>query len=269
MALDGHALGARVVRRRRARVRARARGRLLPAGRQPARVPQRRRRDRARDLRVAPSYAAVTRRGRRRRRRDEDRRRARRRRARARSSRARRIPTGARSAAADAVLADCRALAAELGDGAAAAGTRRLRAGRPGRARAQRARRSTGATPTCSATFDGGRVRRARGGARRGALRRRARRARLPLRQRRLGDQPLPGRPAASRALGVRGSAIGTGAPLVERWSSGLALARRTRARVGARRRSPIPPPPRWSRTPRGGSAWRSRRSSTRSTPAR
>jgi predicted NBD/HSP70 family sugar kinase len=28
--------------------------------------------------------------------------------------------------------------------------------------------------------------------------------------------------------LGVRGSAIGTGAPLVERWSSGLALARRT-----------------------------------------
>jgi glucokinase len=29
--------------------------------------------------------------------------------------------------------------------------------------------------------------------------------------------------------LGVRGSAIGTGAPLVERWSSGLALARRTR----------------------------------------
>jgi glucokinase len=32
------------------------------------------------------------------------------------------------------------------------------------------------------------------------------------------------GRPRA----GVRGSAIGTGAPLVERWSSGLALARRT-----------------------------------------
>jgi glucokinase len=31
--------------------------------------------------------------------------------------------------------------------------------------------------------------------------------------------------------LGVRGSAIGTGAPLVERWSSGLALARRTRHR--------------------------------------
>jgi glucokinase len=28
--------------------------------------------------------------------------------------------------------------------------------------------------------------------------------------------------------LGVRGSAIGTGAPLVERWSGGLALARRT-----------------------------------------
>ena len=39
--------------------------------------------------------------------------------------------------------------------------------------------------------------------------------------------------------LGVRGSAIGTGAPLVERWSGGLALARRTGPRVrrgGARR---------------------------------
>jgi glucokinase len=31
-----------------------------------------------------------------------------------------------------------------------------------------------------------------------------------------------------SPRLGVRGSAIGTGAPLVERWSSGLALARRS-----------------------------------------
>jgi glucokinase len=33
---------------------------------------------------------------------------------------------------------------------------------------------------------------------------------------------------AGEPRLGVRGSAIGTGAPLVERWSSGLALARRT-----------------------------------------
>jgi glucokinase len=33
---------------------------------------------------------------------------------------------------------------------------------------------------------------------------------------------------AGSPRVGVRGSAIGTGAPLVERWSSGLALARRS-----------------------------------------
>jgi glucokinase len=33
---------------------------------------------------------------------------------------------------------------------------------------------------------------------------------------------------AGEPRLGVRGSAIGTGAPLVERWSSGLALERRT-----------------------------------------
>ena len=56
----GDALGAGLVRRRRARVRARARGRLLPAGRQPARVPQRRRRDRARDLRHRAELPAVT-----------------------------------------------------------------------------------------------------------------------------------------------------------------------------------------------------------------
>jgi glucokinase len=39
----------------------------------------------------------------------------------------------------------------------------------------------------------------------------------------------IDGRPR----LGVRGSAIGTGAPLVEQWSSGLALARRTGHRTG------------------------------------
>ena len=73
------------------------------------------------------------------------------------------------------------------------------------------------------------------------------------------------GRPRA----GVHGSAIGTGAPLVERWSGGLALARRSghaTAGGGAGRPGRARP---WSRTRRGASAPCSRRSSTRSTPAR
>ena len=53
---------------------------------------------------------------------------------------------------------------------------------------------------------------------------------------------------------GVRGSAIGTGAPLVEQWSSGLALARRTGHATRRGRRSPTRPPRRWWRRARGGS---------------
>ena len=69
--------------------------------------------------------------------------------------------------------------------------------------------------------------------------------------------------------LGVRGSAIGTGAPLVERVVERPRARAPHRARDAPRRRSPIRPRPRSSRTPRGGSAWCSPRSSTRSTPAR
>ena len=42
--------------------------------------------------------------------------------------------------------------------------------------------------------------------------------------------------------LGVRGSAIGTGAPLVERWSGGLALARRTAEEEDVTDKHPITP---------------------------
>src|SRR4051794_25100709 len=113
-------MGAGLVRRRRARVRARARGRLLPAGREPSRVPQRRRHYRARDLRDRPQLPAVTvalgldvgatkiaaarveleHGG---------------------VIAARRLPT-APQRGSDAVLADCRALARELADGAVAVG---------------------------------------------------------------------------------------------------------------------------------------------------
>ena len=60
----------------------------------------------------------------------------------------------------------------------------------------------------------------------------------------------IDGRPR----LGVRGSAIGTGAPLVEQWSGGLALARRTgHATRGGRARRPRGARTS-SRTPRAGS---------------
>ena len=66
--------------------------------------------------------------------------------------------------------------------------------------------------------------------------------------------------------VGVRGAAIGTGAPLVEQWSGGLALARRTGTRAPMRRwRTPLRRT--WSRTPRSAWASCSPPSSTRSTP--
>jgi predicted NBD/HSP70 family sugar kinase len=150
---------------------------------------------------------------------------------------ARRIPTAAQRGP-DAVLADCRALAAELGDGVAAAGIAVCElvdpSGRvcsaetvdwrdvdllgtppadpqtPGAHAFDWVESDVRAAALAEARFGAGR------------------------------DEPdflyvsvgsgishclmTGGEPR----LGVRGSAIGTGAPLIERWSSGLALARRT-----------------------------------------
>ena len=144
----------------------------LPAG-APARVPQPRRRDRAGDLRDRPELPAVTRRPRPRRRGDEDRRRARRHRDAARSSPPAGVPT-APARGPEAVLADCRALAAELRRRRRAGRPRGVRAGRPARARAQRRDRGL-ARDRPAGRLRPRRVRRARGGARRGALRRRPR----------------------------------------------------------------------------------------------
>jgi glucokinase len=147
---------------------------------------------------------------------------------------ARRIPTAAERGP-DAVLADCRALVAELGDGVAAAGLAVCelvdRSGRVCSAETVDWRDvdlfGTAPGPPGARAFDwvesdvrAAAMAEARFGAGR--------------------DEPdflyvsvgsgishclmTGGEPR----LGVRGSAIGTGAPLVERWSSGLALARRT-----------------------------------------
>ena len=128
-----------------------------------------------------------------------------------------------RRARADAVLADCRALAASS---AAARGPgSRSASCRSGRARVQR-RDDRLARRRSLATFAGSSPT-ARGGARRGALRRRAGRGHFLYMSVGSGISHCLMAGGAPR-LGVRGSAIGTGAPLVERWSSGLALARRT-----------------------------------------
>jgi predicted NBD/HSP70 family sugar kinase len=138
---------------------------------------------------------------------------------------ARRIPTGPQRGS-DAVLADCRALAAELGDGVAATGL-----------------------GVCELVDPSGRVRSAETVDWRDAdllgmfdwVESDVRAAALA--EARFGagrDEPdflyvSVGSgishclmTEAGPRLGVRGSAIGTGAPLVEEWSSGLALARRT-----------------------------------------
>ena len=91
---------------------------------------------------------------------------------------------------------------------------------------------------------------------------------RLPLRQRRIRDQPLPRRRRACRAR-VRAAARSTPA---RRWSSGGRAASRSRAAAATpapRRRSPTRRPPRSSRTAPPAWARCSRRSSTRSTRAR
>ena len=150
---------------------------------------------------------------------------------------ARRIATAARRGP-DAVLADCRALAAELGDGVATAGIAVCELVDPSGACAA-PRRSTGARSTCSPHP---RPTHRTPGARAFDWVESDVRA-AALAEARFGagrDEPdflyvsvgsgishclmTDGAPR----LGVRGSAIGTGAPLVERWSSGLALARRT-----------------------------------------
>jgi glucokinase len=138
---------------------------------------------------------------------------------------ARRIPT-APQRGPDAVLADCRALAAELGDGVVAAGIAVCELVDPS-GRVCSAETVDWRDADLLDTFD-----RVESDVRAAALA-----------EARFGagrDEPdflyvsigsgishclmTDGEPR----LGVRGSAIGTGAPLVERWSGGLALARRT-----------------------------------------
>jgi glucokinase len=138
---------------------------------------------------------------------------------------ARRRPTAAQRGS-DAVLADCRALVEELGEGAVAVGLAICELVDPS-GRVRSAETVDWREADLFATFDwvDSDVRAAAlAEARFGAGR----------------DEPdflyvsvgsgishclmVDGRPR----LGVRGSAIGTGAPLVEEWSSGLALARRT-----------------------------------------
>jgi glucokinase len=137
---------------------------------------------------------------------------------------ARRIPTAAQRGP-DAVLADCRALVAELGDGVATAGIAVCELVDP-------SGRVCSAETVDWREVDLGSFDRVESDVRAAALA-----------EARFGagrDEPdflyvsvgsgishclmTGGEPR----LGVRGSAIGTGAPLVERWSGGLALARRT-----------------------------------------
>ena len=241
----------------------------LPAGSR-ARVPQPgRRRPRARS---AASPRATCRDASRsaRRRGDEDRRRARRRcDAATVVARAPASPT-APARGADAVLADCRALAAELGDGAARSGSPSASSStRSGRVRSAETVDWRGDRPAAP-TFDRRRVRRARGRAGRGALRRRPRRSRTSS-----TSASAPGISHCLMAdgeprLGVRGQRDrhrrAAGRAVVERARARAPHAATRRAEDGARR------PGRrraWSRTPRGGSGSCSPRSSTRSTPAR
>jgi glucokinase len=137
---------------------------------------------------------------------------------------ARRIPTAPRRGS-DAVLADCRALAAELGDGLAVGLAICELVDKDGRIRSAETVDWRGAD--LSGTFD--------------VVESDVRVAALA--ESRFGaghDEPdflyvSVGSgishclmTEAGPRLGVRGAAIGTGAPLVEEWSSGLALARRT-----------------------------------------
>jgi glucokinase len=138
---------------------------------------------------------------------------------------ARRIPT-APQRGSDAVLADCRRLVAELGEGAATVGLAVCElVDREGRIRSAETVDWRGAD--LSGTFD-----RVESDVRAAALA-----------EARFGaarDEPdflfvSVGSgishclvTEAGPRLGVRGAAIGTGAPLVEQWSGGLALARRT-----------------------------------------
>jgi glucokinase len=138
---------------------------------------------------------------------------------------ARRIPT-APQRGSDAVLADCRALVAELGEGAVAVGLALCElVDRDGRIRSAETVdwRSTDLSDTFDCVESDVRV--------------------AALAEARFGaahDEPdflyVSVGSGISHCLvtesgprlGVRGAAIGTGAPLVEQWSGGLALARRS-----------------------------------------
>jgi glucokinase len=138
---------------------------------------------------------------------------------------ARRIPTAAQRGP-DAVLADCRALVAELGDGVAAAGIAVCELVDPC-GRVCSAETVDWRDADLLGTFD-----RVESDVRAAALaeaRFGAGRDETDFLYVSVGSGishclMTGGEPR----LGVRGSAIGTGAPLVERWSSGLAIARRT-----------------------------------------
>jgi glucokinase len=137
---------------------------------------------------------------------------------------ARRIPTAAQRGP-DAVLADCRALAAELGAGAVASGLAVCELVDPaGRVRSAKTVDWRGTDLLADFDWVESDVRaaalaEARFGAGRGEPDFLYVSVGTGISHCLIAD----GRPR----LGVRGSAIGTGAPLVERWSSGLALARR------------------------------------------
>ena len=226
---------------------------MLPADGQPARVPQRGRRHRAGHLRDRARATRRERRGRRRRRGDQARRRARRHAATAGSLAALRRPTEpARGAARRARRRARDGRRAARGRPGAAGRHRGLRARRPARPRPQRRDDRLAADRPA----------------------RRVRRGASPTSARRPPPRPASARAAAdflyvsvgsgiSHCLvadgvpraGVHGSAICTGAPLVEQWSSGLALARRSGHATARGRRSPTRPPRRWWPRARSGSA--------------
>jgi glucokinase len=138
---------------------------------------------------------------------------------------ARRIPTVARRGP-DAVLADCRALVAELGEGAAAVGLAVCELVGPG-GQVRSAETIDWRAADLRATFD-----RVESDVRAAALaeaRFGAGRDHADFLYVTIGSGISHCLIAAGEPrVGVRGSAISTGAPLVEHWSSGLALARRT-----------------------------------------
>jgi glucokinase len=138
---------------------------------------------------------------------------------------ARRLPT-APARGPDAVLADCRALVDELGDGAVAVGLAVCElVGPDGRVRSAETVdwRDTDLLATFHAVESDVRAA-AVAEARFGAGREEPDFLYVSIGTGVSHCLVVDGRPR----LGVRGSAIGTGAPLVEQWSGGLALARRS-----------------------------------------